>query len=478
MSGWEIDTNSIKVEHLEETNPDIYDSKSLTVARKGNYAEALHYAKKALEYRENNGIADCLNALSYHVRILEILFCMGKYDECLKYIQLHKFLDYIGNSHAEEMREKKRGALSLYTNRLREDVAYFFTIYVECWKKTHWVFAMNDWVVIYPDGSGMVSDLQRAIDSGYENIVCLGKWDGENDTRFVGECRSKHVNLIFLPFTRGFTDWGHGRRPFVELTIYANADVAIINSTLNVSDESVVINNLGGETCLAETLIESGLYSKNKRGIGIYTNGSGKLVMNNCQVIGMTIGLLVEGGESNLHLVEVGASEEGIIVSGNRNVTSVEIDDCVIGGYSNFNYRVSHIGEVALLASHDSRIIVRNSDLSRIYAGGEKESDWIENETLEVYDSEVDVASAYNGGSIFLDNCKVDELETENAKIVCNGRQPLYHGRLRVNKGEGSNIQHDSIDCPEESRLRNKSYVDIWRYSSLESRKNWLLGKR
>ncbi len=129
MGGWNIDVDSIKVEQLEETNPEIYCSNAISETRKHNYGTALHFAKKALEYADNS--IRGTNRFSHHLLILEILLHMKKYSEFLQYIEIHHFIEKIYANN-------EKGVL----------VGIFFTLYVECWKNVRWNLDDKDTVIV------------------------------------------------------------------------------------------------------------------------------------------------------------------------------------------------------------------------------------------------------------------------------------------------------------------------------------------
>lgn len=228
MAGWENSNEDIYVEQVEEfvdTNPDLYKQRTIVALNEGRYNDALIEAKLALSYGKQE--------LQYHLLVARVLFEMNNYQLCMEKL----ISSGLWNQVSEEA---DNGDL------LMDEVDFIFYAYAVCYKKLGKRNDNTDIVIVTPDGMGMYSDIQTAVNAAKSNqdiMITSGTYYGDitirnRDVRIFGTSVGE-INSNIYPILSGKILIENSDAKMYALSFNgANATENIIK----ISDSNVIIN--------------------------------------------------------------------------------------------------------------------------------------------------------------------------------------------------------------------------------------------
>ncbi len=286
MAGWENSNEEIRVENVEEfvdTNPDLYKQRTIAALNEKRFKDALKEAQLALKYGNQ--------ALEYHVLIVRVLFEMGEYEVCSKYLT---------NSGIWSKRDD--------TSLLQEERNYIYYVYAVCYKGDNIAERKN--VFVTADGRGMYTSLQQAIDrcrQGQEIVLIDGyykKSTGSNKhtfssghTKFEEEkiyINSKEVVIKGLGDVAISTQMeiNNAKVDISEIVITAMKDDKLINKG---EDEEESIIAIKESRVKFEKVSLCGIDSAEREIVGILVDDNSEVFVNNCSFVG-EVGVCAEDG--------------------------------------------------------------------------------------------------------------------------------------------------------------------------------------
>lgn len=289
MAGWENNDENIRVESVEEfvdTNPDLYKQRTIAALNEKRFKDALREAQLALKYGNQ--------ALEYHVLIVRVLFEMGEYEVCFKYLT---------NSGLWSKRDD--------TGLLQEERNYIYYVYAVCYKGDNIAERKN--VFVTADGKGMYTSLQHAIDrcrQGQEIILIDG-------------CYKSSIGSSEYAFSSGYTEFeeekiyidnkevvikGLGNIIISTQMEINNAKVEILGIKIKAmkDDKLITKDEDGGEGIITikksyakfeKVTLYSVVLNREERIIGgIAVDDNSEVFVNNCKFNQIAIGILAEDG--------------------------------------------------------------------------------------------------------------------------------------------------------------------------------------